>query len=360
MPNTRPRLTFNEEGVCSACSWAEEKKSNILWDLRQKELETFCLHHKKRNASQFNCILPVSGGKDSSYVAYMMRDKMGMKPLAITLAPPLPFEIGKQNLENFINSGFDHIRITVNPKISGQITKKAFFEQGQPLMSWIMSVQTAIFRLAVLFDISFIMFGEEGEAEYGGSGELKNKACYDLDTSIKLYLSGNDPNYYLGEFSKEDTYWLQYPDEADFRRLNPDIAHWSYFENWDSYRNYMVAKEKFGLQEQTERCLGTYNNFAQTDTTLYDLHTYLMYLKFGFGRCSQDVGIDIRRGALSRKQGLALVKRYDGEYPEPYISGYLEYMNISINEFNEALDRHVNKALFEKVNGRWKPTFEQQ
>lgn len=357
MPETRPRIGYDERGACNACVWAEEKKEIIDWTARWRELEELCAASKQRNPNKFDALVPVSGGKDSSYVAYAMKHKAGMRPLTVTIAPPLSFPLGDRNLENFIYSGFDHVRVTPNPEVGARIARTAFIEQGQPLMAWIMSVQTVIFRCAVLFDIPLVMFGEEGEVEYGGSSKLKHRACYDLEDSIKIYLSGNDPRRFLSEFTEQELYWWLYPSEEEFRALEPKIAKWSYFENWDSYEHYLLAKEKCGLGEEEVRCLGTYNNFAQTDTKLYDLHCYLMYLKFGFGRCTQDVGIDIRRGAMTRKQALALVKRYDGEYPEAYEQDYLNYFQMTKEEFDDALDRHANRDLFRKVDGRWRPTF---
>ncbi len=357
MPETRPRIGFDERGVCNACIWADEKKQIVDWGSRGRGLEKLCAENRSRNANGFDCLVPVSGGKDSSYVAYMMKHRMKMHPLTVTIAPPLSFPLGDRNLENFIYSGFDHVRITPNPDVGAKIAKTAFIEQGQPLMAWIISVQTVILRCAVLFNIPFVMFGEEGEVEYGGSDKLKNQACYDLDDTVKIYLSGNNPQRFIGEFTEKELYWWLFPAEREFRSLDPKIAKWSYFENWDSYEHYLVSKEKCGLQDEPERCVGTYNNFAQTDTKLYDLHCYLMYLKFGFGRCTQDVGIDIRRGAMTRKQGLALVRRYDGEYPEPYIKDYLNYFGMTQDEFDAALDRHANHNLFKKVDRHWRPTF---
>jgi N-acetyl sugar amidotransferase len=352
MPETRPRIKFDENGVCNACNWSEEKKESIDWESRQDELKKLVKKYKERNHNKFDVIAPSSGGKDSSYVAYKLKE-LGLTPLTVTLKPPLPFQIGEKNLENFVNYGFDHIHITPNYKIGAEIAKKAFIELGQPMFAWIISVQTAIFRCAVIFDIPFVMFGEEGEVEYGGSSKLKSKSTYSLEESINLYLSGNDPKSFISAYDDKDLYWWRYPSSDEFRKLDPSIAHWSYFENWDSYRNYIVAKEQFNLEESSDRSIGTYTNFAQTDTKLYDLHAYLMFLKFGFGRCSQDVGIDIRRGALSRKQGLMLVKKYDGEYPEPYINDYLAYFKMSIDEFNNVLDHFANKELLHKINGKW-------
>lgn len=357
MPSTRPRITFDANGVCNACVWAREKRSIVDWAARWEQLQELCENHRARNSRTFDCIVPVSGGKDSSYVAYRMKYELGMNPLAVTVRPPLSFELGDQNLKRFIDVGFDHLHVTPDPMIDRRIAKIAFIEQGRPLLSWITAVQTVVFRLAVVMDIPFVMFGEEGEVEYGGTSALSSKASYDIDESVALYLSGNDPRRFLAEFTEKQLYWWLYPSQDEFRALLLDIAHWSYFEDWDPYKHYLFSKEKAGLQESEDRRVGTYNNFGQTDTSLYDLHCYLMYLKFGFGRCSQDVGIDIRRGAMNRRQGVALVRRYDGEYPEPYIDQYCDYFQMTRDDFEAVLQAHANKELFQKVDGRWQPLF---
>ena len=135
------------------------------------------------------------------------------------------------------------------------------------------------------------------------------------------------------------------------------FTHWSYFEAWDSYRNYLVAKEHCGLQEKEDSNLGTFTNFAQNDQALATLHYYLMYLKFGFGRATQDAGIEIRRGAMSREQAANLVRLYDGHYPEEFIPIYLDYYQMTQEDFDNVLDSCVNKELFEKVDGIWQPKF---
>jgi N-acetyl sugar amidotransferase len=358
MPETRPRITFNENGVCNACSWAEEKRSQVDWASRWQQLESLCENQRKRNRSKFNVIVPVSGGKDSSYVACMVRDKLGMHPLCITIKAPLEKELGRLNLHNFIEHGFDHIHITPNPAIARVIDKKAFIDHGRPMHSMMACAQAAIFKSAILYDIPFVMWGEEGEVEYGGTTKLKNNACYDIEDAISIYLSGKNPvEDHLSDFSETQLYWWQMPTSEEMRRCSPLIAKWSYFEDWDPYKHYLVAKEKVGLQESPNRNIGTYNNYGQNDTILYDLYAYFMYLKFGFGRCSQDVGIDIRRGAMTRKQGLALVRKFDGEYPEPYIAEYLKFYDLSRKEFDSIIDKHANKKLFTKEIDKWVPLF---
>jgi hypothetical protein len=135
------------------------------------------------------------------------------------------------------------------------------------------------------------------------------------------------------------------------------LTHWSYYEAWDSYRNYLVAKEYCGLKETEDTNTGTFTNFAQNDQALYALHAYLMYLKFGFGRATQDAGIEIRRGAMTRDQAISLVNLYDNNYPENFLDLYLDYYEMTEDDFNKVIDKWVNKDLFDKVNGRWQPTF---
>ena len=359
MPSTRPRLTFNAGGVCSACQWAEEKKDHVNWKMRWDQLLTLCEKYKKLNPNGFNCIVPVSGGKDGSYVAYKMKYELGMTPLCVTVNPPLQTDLGKQNLERFVNSGFDLLSITPNPRITKIVSKKGFVEYGQPLHSWMINVQTALFRIAIDLKIPFVIFGEEGETEYGGTTKLKHNPCYDIDYSKNVYLSGYDPDDFFKDLdvSENERYWWVYPDVKECAKVPLAITHWSYFENWDSYKHYLLAKEKCGLLERSDRNISTYNTFAQNDTYLYDLHTYIMYLKFGFGRCTTDVGIDIRRGAMSREEAVEQLKKYDGEYPEPYIQKYLDFFEMTQKEFDSVLDKFVNRELFKKVNGRWKPLF---
>ena len=142
----------------------------------------------------------------------------------------------------------------------------------------------------------------------------------------KIYLeSGYDKVIKNSEIDKKDLFFFDFPNEKKVNDISLNITHWSYFENWDPYRNYLVAKENCGLIESEDTNSGTFTNFSQNDQALYALHTYLMYLKFGFGRATQDASIEIRRGAMDRSQAVNLVKLYDGHYPSDFINIYLEY-----------------------------------
>jgi hypothetical protein len=207
-----------------------------------------------------------------------------------------------------------------------------------------------------------IFYGEDGEVEYGGSTESKNNPLYDIEYMKRVYFEGGYDKVFDKILSDEsvnkgDLALWRFPTEEQVSKNNLAFTHWSYYEAWDSYRNYVVAKENCGLKEKEEGTSGTFTNFSQNDQALYALHAYLMYLKFGFGRATQDAGIEIRRGAMKRDQALNLVRAYDNQYPYEYINLYLDYYEMEKIEFDEIIDKYANKSLFEKKNGIWEPKF---
>jgi len=358
--STRPRISFDEKGWCNACQWMEEKKT-FDFSKRQEELKTLLEKYRSKNGS-FDCIVPVSGGKDGSYVAYNLKHKYKMNPLAVTIRPALSLEIGDKNLLNFINSGYDHIHITPNPKVLNRLNKYGFIEKGFPYYGWLIAIHTAVIKTASSFGIPLLFYGEDGEIEYGGSTESKNKALYNIDYMRKVYLEGGHEKVYQRilldkDIAENELAFFKFPEPNQIAENELSFTHWSYFEPWDSYRNYVTAKEHCGLIEKEEGHVDTFTNFSQNDQALYALHAYMMYLKFGFGRATQDAGIEIRRGAMTRDQALNLVKMYDNAYPHHLIDTYLAYYEMTRDEFDAVLDFYANKDLFEKVDGVWQPKF---
>jgi N-acetyl sugar amidotransferase len=355
--STRPRISFDERGWCNACQWVEEKKK-LDWDVREKELEQLLDKYRSRNGC-FDCVIPVSGGKDGSYVSHSLKHRHGMNPLAITIRPALSLQLGDQNLRNFVESGYDHIHVSIDPEVMRILNKMGFVEMGFPYYGWLVAIQAAVIRMALNMNIPLIFYGEDGEVEYGGSTETQNRALYDIQYMRRVYLEGGHERVLKASgFKNSQLYFFEFPKEEELKGKELFLTHWSYFESWDPYRNYLVAKQHCGLEESDECNSGTFTNFAQNDSALYALHTYLMYLKFGFGRATQDAGIEIRRGAMTRDQAVNLVRLYDGRYPEEFIGTYLTYYQMSIEEFNAVLDRWANKDLFQKNDeGRWAPAF---
>ena len=355
--STRRRITFDDRGWCNACRWMERKKS-IDWVTRQKSLEDLLSKHRRTDGG-FDCLVPVSGGKDGSYVAYNLKHKYGMNPLCLTITPALPLPLGEQNLRAFVESGYNHI--TVNPAHEAMRTlnRVGLLEMGFPYYGWLIAIHSGVVRMANQLGLGLIFYGEDGEIEYGGSTETDENPVFDVQYMKKIYLEGGyDKVLTRSGLPEKDLFFFRFPTDAELDRSPISITHWSYFENWDPYRNYLVAKEHCGLKEAEGSNSGTFTNFSQNDQALYALHTYLMYLKFGFGRANQDASIEIRRGAMDRAQAVNLVRLFDGHYPEEFLDIFLDYYQITRSEFDAALDKWANRDLFEKVDGYWKPLFE--
>lgn len=354
--STRPRIGFNADGQCNACQW-NKKKEGVDWRARERKLREI-LNQQKLKGNAFDCLVPVSGGKDGSYVSYQLKHKYGLNPLCVTIQPPLPSDLGIQNLHNFINSGFDHVMISPSASGMKKLNRLGFIDMGFPYYGWLISIHTAVIRVALNYGIDLIFYGEDGEVEYGGTTKTEKDAFYNVDYQKDIYLeNGFDKILKKANLTANERYFFEYPDQMQLLDSQPRLTHWSYFENWDPYRNYIVAKEYCGLIEAAETNSGTFTNFAQNDQYLYPLHSYLMFLKFGFGRANQDACIDVRRGAMSRDQAVNLVRLYDGRFPTEYLEHYLDYFEMTTEQFNEVIDKWANKDILTKNNGCWEPKF---
>lgn len=354
--STRPRISFNETGLCNACVW-NERKSQMDWGIRQEELLQLLSRYRAKG-NGFDCLVPVSGGKDGSYVAYNLKHKYGMNPLCVTVTPALPLELGEENLRAFTESGYNHISVNPDHHAMRTLNRIGFEILGFPYYGWLVAIHTVPLRIALAFGINLIFYGEDGEVEYGGSSQTEQNPIYDVSYQKSVYLEGGYREV-IGSsgLDKSQLSFFEFPSDEELQSNQVKLTHWSYYENWDPYRNYLIAKEFCGLRESDSTNVGTFTNFAQNDQALYSLHTYIMYLKFGFGRANQDASIEIRRGAMDRTQAKNLVQIYDGHYPEEFEETYLKYYGFTVAEFQAVIDKFANKELFEKIEGRWVAKF---
>ena len=356
--STRPRIIFDRLGICNACNWAKKKETEINWKKRELELKNLL---KLENNNSFSCLVPVSGGKDGSYVAYNLKHKYKVNPLCVTIRPALPTPLGNENIYAFVKSDYPMITVDVGYEALRKMNKFGFFYLGFPYYGWLVSIFTAVIRIALNFNINIVFYGEDGEVEYGGTPETEKKKLFDIDYIKKIYVEGGYENIIKkANLSEKESYFFKFPSHNELKKKTQlKLTHWSYFENWDPYRNYLVAKEHCGLKEAIYSNKSTFTNFSQNDQYLYDLHTFIMYLKFGFGRANQDASIEIRRGAISRGQAINLVKLYDGQLSEENIPRYLEYYQITEKKFYEILCKWTNKKLFRiEKNKKWIKKFE--
>ena len=354
--NQRPRITFNDYGVCSACLFAEHKKFGIDWGKRADELAELCDSHRS-NDGRYDVIVPGSGGKDSNYVAHMLKNKYGMNPLVVTWAPHIYTDIGRKNLTSFIDAGFDNILITPNGDIHRKLTKAAFVEMGDPFQPFIFGQYSAPFRVAIQYDIPLVIYGEDGEVEYGGSMDKSDRASLSYEDFVKNRFSSVYPDsfakYGISKIEL-DKYGLSQDELLQIKTKGIKQHFFSYYHKWIPQENYYYSVENTGFEANPQRNEGTFSKYASLDDKLDGFHFYLAYIKFGIGRCTSDAAHEIRDGHITREEGVALVKRFDGEFPIKYFKDFLDYCNMSENEFHNVIDSWRSEHLWERLNGDWR------
>jgi len=352
--NQRPRLLFNEEGVCAACLYSEYKNKIIDWDKREKKLEELCDKFRKDDGT-WDVIVPGSGGKDSGYVAWYLKEKLGMHPLTVTWAPSIPSEIGTENLYNFTQAGYDNILGTPNGVIHRNFTKATFEEFGDNFMPFMYGQLNYPLQIAVKFKIPLIFYGEDGDVEYGGSFERFDKSKLDLTYSLKSKFSSFSPDYWQKfGISEKDLKFYQAPSMEELSNANVEGHYFAYFHKWNPEKHYEVAKQHLGFKPNPNgRSEGTYTDFASLDDKTDGFHYYMAFIKFGTGRTTSDAAHQIRDGIISRDEGVELVQKYDAEYPKLYENEFLDYVQIDKEKLNSIFDKFRREIIWKKENDEW-------
>lgn len=359
--NQRPRIIFDVNGVCSACNYAEYKRSEIDWNLREKELKELCDLHRKNDGS-YDVIVPCSGGKDGSFVAHQLKYKYGMNPLTVTWAPLLPTEIGLKNLRAFIANGFDNVYGSPNGQVTKKLTNLAFKYLGDPFQPFIYGQTNFPLKMAVMHKVSLIMYGENGEVEYGGDMKNALSPTREIADHDKHYFSGMPPEFWLEHgVSQTDLTTFMAPRFEHIKQNNTQIHFFGYYKYWDPQENFYYCAENTGFTPNSERSEGTYSKYASLDDKIDGFHYYLGYIKFGIGRTTSDTAHEIRDGKITREEGVALVKKYDGEFPKKYYQDFLSYTGISDEEFNEVINSWRSDHIWRSSSLGWElinPIFE--
>lgn len=351
--NQRPRITFDEHGVCSACNFAEYKRSKIDWTQREKELMDLCDRHRKNNG-EYDVIVPCSGGKDGSFVAHQLKYKYGMNPLTVTWAPLKATDIGRRNLSAFIHSGFDNIYGTPNGLTTRKLTRLSTQYLGDPFQPFIYGQTNFPLHMAVKHNVSLIMYGENGEVEYGGDMKNANSPTRQIQDHDKHYFSGLPPEFWTEHgVSEADLKPFMAPKYEEVMANKTEIHFFGYYKFWDPQENFYYCREHTGFEPNTERSEGTYSKYASLDDQIDGYHYYLGFIKFGIGRTTSDTAHEIRDGKITREEGVALVKRYDGEFPKKHYSAFLEYCAITDEEFQELVDSWRSDHLWIKTADGW-------
>ena len=352
--NQRPRITFNKEGVCSACQFAVFKRKKIDWNKREEELLRLLDKHRSKT-NKHDIIVPCSGGKDGSWVAHQLKFKYGMNPLCVTWSPIIPSKIGKINLKNFIKLGnFDHIMGKPNPIILRKLTSLSLNVIGDPFQPFIYGQYNYPVKIAVENNISILMYGENAEAEYGGDMTYAFKPYNDFKSRKKHFFSKMPPES-LEKYNISKDHLKEYsaPAIREVTKNKTKMYFFGYYKFWDPQENFYYCQKHTGFKVNDDRTEGTFSKYASLDDEIDGFHYYLMYIKFGIGRATSDAAHEVRDQKISREEAIYLVKKYDGEFPKKFYKTLLKYCNIKEAEFNKIIDSWRSPHLWKKSNNEW-------
>jgi len=354
-------ISFGKDGVCDACRYAEYKDAQINWKAREKELIKLCDKYRSKNG-YYDCIVPGSGGKDSSFTAHILKYKYGMNPLTVTWAPHLYTGIGWQNFINWSHKGgFDNILFTPNGRVHRLLTKLAFENLLHPFQPFIIGQRNVGPRFALMYKVPLVFWGEN-QAEYGN--KIKEN---DLPTMQERFFAQNvtPDNLFLGGVSaktlikdgKISTNELNPYFPAPYKELKKigiQVHYLGYYLKWDPQECYYYASKHTGFQSNTERTEGSYSKYSSIDDKIDPFHYYTTLIKFGIGRATYDAAQEIRNKKITREEGVALVKRFDQEFPQKYFKEFLEYIDLNEEKFWKIINNGRSPHLWKKGGGEWK------
>lgn len=352
-------LHIDEEGICDACRHAEAKE-NIDWKQREEELFQLLDKHR-RNDGYYDCIVPGSGGKDSAFAAHLLKYKYSMHPLTVTWPPLLYTDYGYRNFRNWIEiGGFDNVSFKPNGKVMKLLTRLSIENLLHPFQTFILGQKNIAPKIAIQYGIPLIFYGEN-EAEYGNpiadnATSLRDRSYYTMRDIKEVFLAGVSVPELIEKYDLVLSDLMTFL-PADYRELEKskiEVHYLGYYLKWTPQEAYYYAVEHTGFQARPFRTQGTYSKYNSIDDKIDDLHYYTLYIKFGLGRANYDASQEIRNRHLTREEGVALVKRFDGEFPHRYFQEVMDYIDMKQERFFELCDQFRSPHLWKKENGEWK------
>lgn len=353
-------IGFGEDGICDACRYHRAKEKSIDWSEREKHLLRLFDQHRRSDGG-YDVIVPGSGGKDSAFTAHVLKYKYNMNPLTVTWAPHKYTEIGWRNFENWIHvGGLDNVLFTPNGRLHRHLTRLAFVNLLHPFQPFIVGQRIIGPAMARKFGVKLVMYGEN-QAEYGNDASENLRPTMD-----RKFFSAAEPSSLLlggarvgdilsqGQFRIGDFAPYIPPSAEELERDGIEVHYLGYYLKWDPQECYYYAVENTGFQANSERTEGTYSKYSSIDDRIDMFHYYTTLIKFGIGRATYDAAQEIRNDKITREEGVALVRKYDQEFPRKYYKEFLEYVGLSEVEFVDTVDRFRSPNLWEKVGGDWR------
>jgi N-acetyl sugar amidotransferase len=364
-------IAFGADGVCDACRLAEQKQSQIDWAQRDEQLRELCDRHRSTDGS-YDCVVPGSGGKDSFFAAHVLKHQYGMHPLTCTWAAHIYTDWGWRNFQRWIHAGFDNYLMTPNGRVHRLLTRLAVERLFHPFQPFMFGQKSLAPKMALLHDIPLVFYGEN-EAEYGNPVADASLAQRDWSyfTSADheaIFLGGTSLADLKEHFGLEQQDLLPYlpADPAAIQEKNVEVHYLGYYLRWHPQSCYYYAVEHGGFEASPERTPGTYSKYNSIDDRIDDLHYFTTGVKFGLGRTSYDAAQEIRSGDITRDEGVALVQRFDHEFPERFIDELFAYLSIDEPTFGTAasmfeqptMDREYFLRLADSFRSPhlWRPT----
>lgn len=351
-------IGFDDHGVCDACNYNKTKNDGIDWELRERKLIE--LASKAKKSGGYDVVVPGSGGKDSAYTAHVLKYKYGMNPLTVTWAPHLYTDIGRTNFDNWIHvGGLDNILFTPNGKLHRHLTSLAFTNLLHPFQPFIVGQRIIGPLIAEKFGIPLVMYGEN-QAEYGNNPDDNFTPTMDEN-----FFTGASPeDVRLGgmsikeiidktEFNEDDFAPYMAPSAQSLKASNIEVHYLGYYLRWDPQECYYYASDNTGFQASPVRTEGSYSKYSSLDDKIDPFHYYTTLAKFGLGRASYDAAQEIRNGKITRDEGIALVKKFDLEFPQKYFNDFLNYINLSEDEFHTTIDKFRSPHLWKRDSNGW-------
>ncbi|MBI5093135.1 MAG: N-acetyl sugar amidotransferase [Candidatus Hydrogenedentes bacterium] len=350
MPETKPDLFIDAEGVCSACRYMEQRVE-IDWDARRAELTRILDKYRSKDGSNYDCVVPVSGGKDSHFQVIRMLE-MGMNPLCVTATTCKLSEIGRKNIENLKKLGVDYVEVTTNPVVRRKINWLGLTQVGD--ISWPehVAIFTIPVRVAVQFNVPLIVWGENSQREYGGpAAAAENNVLSRRWLEEFGGLLGMRVSDLIGQDGIEAKHLIPftYPTDADLNRVGVTGLFLGYYVPWDGYRNALIA-QAHGFVTYPKCVEGSLVNYENLDNCHTGIHDYFKFIKYAFGRATDLACLHIRHGRITRADGLSMVRLHDGKFPWEYLGAPLDEivgeMDMTVEDFVKVCDRFTNKKLF--------------
>ncbi len=354
MPSSRPRIVFSSEGYCNGCKTTFAKKE-INWDDREKEFIELIARYKNKDGN-YDCIVPWSGGKDSSYIAYILKFKYNLNPLLVTFSPLLPNDIGHYNRESLLDLGFNHINYRADPKVSRYLAKRFFTERGNPKVHWDAGINSVPMNVALKYNIPLVFYAEHGESEYGGKLlSEEHRKIRDIAEILENNVGDDPMNWVDDKINDNDLLPYLMPEAEEVDKIGMKAMYFGYFFPWDVQYNYEFIKDKIDFKlARNGKSDCTFTNYDSLDDKIDDVYYYMQYVKFGFGRASRDASRIIQRKNMTREEGLSLALKYDDEFPKTYYTDVLNFLGLEIPEFRDIVDKHRNDEIWKLQGNSWK------